>query len=295
MYYLKADISHPLTLVSCGYFVSDGPWIHTKRNLDSFEVIIGVKGTIFMQQDEERYTVTPENALLLLPGHTHQGYEVSHENVSFYWMHFQCKSWELIDKAQASDVIRTLSVNPNFNGFTQNILLPVFMKLSCHEKLTIHFVQLMHSANFKNYTAYVSDYMLTLILMELTQQFLDAAMINIPKFEDTRIHTMLEWIHIHLNSNLTLTQLAEKFGYNKDYLSRYFKKQTGMTILKYINSMRILKAKELLCESAFSIKEIAYQLGFKDDKYFMKQFKKSENITPSKYREIFYKVHLNNK
>lgn len=57
--------------------------------------------------------------------------------------------------------------------------------------------------------------------------------------------------------------------------------------------MKIVKAKEMLSLSEKNVKEISYLLGFKDEKYFMKLFKRYENLTPSEYRQAYHKTHLN--
>ncbi len=85
----------------------------------------------------------------------------------------------------------------------------------------------------------------------------------------------------YIQKKITITEIAEKFNFNSDHLSRLFKKHLGLSAVKYINSMKILKAKELLILSSKNVKEISYQLGFKDGKNFMKLFKRYESLTPS--------------
>ncbi len=70
---------------------------------------------------------------------------------------------------------------------------------------------------------------------------------------------------------------------------------TGMRLLEYINTVRVSKAKILLYESDSSVKEIAYEVGFDDEKYFMRIFKLVEGISPTQYRHAFYKTHQNHK
>lgn len=105
--------------------------------------------------------------------------------------------------------------------------------------------------------------------------------------------SILEWIRINIQKDITIEELAKKFNYNNDHLSRLFKKHLGVSALKYINGMKILKAKEMLSLSEKNVKEISYLLGFKDEKYFMKLFKRYENLTPSEYRQAYHKTHLN--
>lgn len=67
-----------------------------------------------------------------------------------------------------------------------------------------------------------------------------------------------------------------------------------MCMQEYIHKLKISKAKELLY-SGQSIKEIAYSLGFQDEKYFMRLFKKYENVTPTEFRKAYYRTYINTK
>ena len=72
-----------------------------------------------------------------------------------------------------------------------------------------------------------------------------------------------------------------------------FKMRTGYYFADYMNHLRINRAKTLLYQTTCSIKEIAYQVGFLDEKYFMRVFKKNEGITAMQYRNAFYLTHKN--
>lgn len=69
--------------------------------------------------------------------------------------------------------------------------------------------------------------------------------------------------------------------------------KTGIHFIDYVNRLRIEKAKNLLYSTTLSIKEIGFQVGFSDEKYFMKVFKKLEGLSPSQYRHAFYLLHQN--
>jgi len=62
------------------------------------------------------------------------------------------------------------------------------------------------------------------------------------------------------------------------------KQHTGKTISQHIRSMRLQEACRLLKSTNLSYSDIAYELGFTDQSYFIKQFKETMGITPAKYR-----------
>ena len=77
---------------------------------------------------------------------------------------------------------------------------------------------------------------------------------------------------------------ARIFYLNKDYMSRKFTSTFHVNMLTYLHRIRIRHAKELLADSSLKVQEIAYAVGFKDEKYFAKQFKKITGLTPGDYR-----------
>lgn len=89
--------------------------------------------------------------------------------------------------------------------------------------------------------------------------------------------------NIH-NEDLSVAMISENFQMSPTSMSKYFKKQTGVGLLDYINRYRIQCAKELLSNSKLSIKEIGEKLGFLNSNTFIRVFKKHEGTTPGVYR-----------
>lgn len=88
------------------------------------------------------------------------------------------------------------------------------------------------------------------------------------------------------NNQLSVAMVGKALEIQSGYLSRLFKEAYSISMLEYIASLRIGRAKQLLQEGELSIAEIAEQVGFVNSHTFIRGFKKSENITPGKYREL---------
>lgn len=93
-----------------------------------------------------------------------------------------------------------------------------------------------------------------------------------------------EYIYLHLFEEITLQQLAKVSGLNPHYLSQLFKKETGLTLINYIQRERIEEAKKLLDHSNDTIASIGARLTFYDQAHFIKVFKKHAGLTPKHYR-----------
>ena len=96
---------------------------------------------------------------------------------------------------------------------------------------------------------------------------------------------VIDYIHIHLSEELSLSVLAEKFNRHPAALSGSFRKETGMTVTAWIRRERIRKAVYYLNASSLGIREIASAVGFHDLGYFSRVFRTQTGMSPSDYRK----------
>lgn len=100
-----------------------------------------------------------------------------------------------------------------------------------------------------------------------------------------RIQLCCDYIELHLEEDVSVEQLAQQVGYNKNYLARKFKEETGTSIIDYIRIVKIERAKQLLAYSSASIDEIGANLHFCSRSYFSKVFQQITGATPAEYRK----------
>ena len=106
------------------------------------------------------------------------------------------------------------------------------------------------------------------------------------QFSDTRICQITSYINEHIgNELLSVSHIAEYFHLSDNYLSSYFKNETGISLNQYITQIRIDKSKYLLLHTTEKIQTIAKSVGFSDTNYFSSVFKKNTHKTPLTYRK----------
>ena len=88
----------------------------------------------------------------------------------------------------------------------------------------------------------------------------------------------------NIDTKLTLADLSELVQLSSAYLSRVFKETTGYSVIEFFNKLKVDKAKELIIEGDKKVKEVAQILGFTDEFYFSRIFKKIEGISPSEFQ-----------
>lgn len=94
----------------------------------------------------------------------------------------------------------------------------------------------------------------------------------------------IDYIHDHLHTRITAAFLAKFVDLDPSYLSRLFKKETGMSISEYIMFKKIETAQNMLAYSKYSPSQISSILAFPSQSYFTEIFRRHTGTTPLKYR-----------
>lgn len=106
-----------------------------------------------------------------------------------------------------------------------------------------------------------------------------------PVFQDERIAKIIQFIFENVRHKLTLERLADIVYMNPNYLSRFFKVTTGLSLGRFILEVRIEKAKLLLMhDKNRTISSISEEVGFTNIQHFCNTFKRVTGETPAKYR-----------
>ncbi|WP_078551771.1 response regulator [Bacillus alkalicellulosilyticus] len=83
---------------------------------------------------------------------------------------------------------------------------------------------------------------------------------------------------------ITLEEVAEQVELTPQYFSKIFKTRVGSSFIDYLTALRVETAKELMRTKKVSVKEVCYEVGYKDPNYFSRVFKKHTGMSPSDYR-----------
>lgn len=101
---------------------------------------------------------------------------------------------------------------------------------------------------------------------------------------DKRMSCVIEYIGANLHTSSNYSRLARLANLSYSQFFREFKRRVGQSPQSYIEEQRIAFAKRLLASSRLSVKEVAFQSGFKNQLYFSRRFKKAAGMAPSQYR-----------
>lgn len=97
---------------------------------------------------------------------------------------------------------------------------------------------------------------------------------------------VIRYINNNYQNKKILSRFCDEYHFSLQYVSRKFKQETGITIMNYLQRVRIEKSCELLTGSDKPITEIALEAGYEDVKFFNKMFKCMLQMTPREYRKM---------
>ncbi|GAE32161.1 response regulator transcription factor [Alkalihalobacillus hemicellulosilyticus] len=94
-----------------------------------------------------------------------------------------------------------------------------------------------------------------------------------------------KYVEQNLHERITMEAVANNLYMNPSHFSRLFKKETGETFIEYVIRVKMEKAAAYLRETNKAIEDIAHMLGYENTSYFIKLFKKRNDISPLEYRK----------
>ena len=244
-----------------GKFETKEPWIHPEITVSTYEIIFVTSGTVFIEEDGEKYEIKTNESIILDPNKMHRGYKISDPPTSFYWMHFNT------------------NVEPPYKTYRGNEYYDIKSLLK----------KLIHTSRTPGYSVQSADALSYLIYCEFMYQKSADLTSN-----RTLLKEITEYIRLNLKSNITIAEISAHLGYNADYLGKIFKQHFDIGLKKYIISEKINLAKDLLLTTNMSVKEISNTINFESYNAFLKFFIYHEGCSPKKFRDKYYNIYINN-
>lgn len=126
----------------------------------------------------------------------------------------------------------------------------------------------------------------------LWQQELTRSLVQLSKLhlesqhkDNNVIVEIANFLEKHYHEDISLADIASRFFLSREYISRKFKQEFEVNLSDYLGQIRMSKAKVLLCNPNLRISQVAEMVGYQDEKYFSKVFKKMSGMTPNEYRK----------
>lgn len=243
-----------------GYYFN----IEKGRILNEYQLLYNPEGEgIFESAHCKKTIIKPGDMFLLFPGEWHTYHPNPHTGWKSYWIGFKGRNMD--DRVKAGFLSPE---KPIYHiGYSSDIE---------HLYRTAYEVAIEEAAYSQQAMAGIVNHLIGLMYslernMELSKNQQQVDMISKARL----------MIRESLESDLTIQHIAEDLGVSYSNFRKLFKEYTGLSPATYQQELRLLRAKEMLTTTDYSIKEIAYRLNFESPDYFSAKFKAKMGCKPS--------------
>jgi AraC-like DNA-binding protein len=238
------------------------------RTLPEYQLVYVTKGRGVFEINQKTHVVVPGTVMIVFPGVRHHYKPDFDVGWTEYWVGF---------KGPYADALREqgfLSLRkPLHEVGLQNSLLSIYAGI----------FELVRNQQ-PLFQIRASSLVLTLIAEVLAHERKTVQHSNSEGLVEKAKFFMEENIYREVNLN----GIGEALGVSTSHLNSVFKSYTAMTPYQYLISIKIRKAKELLEAGSLPIKEVAFRLGFDDQYYFSRLFRKKTGIAPSRWSSFVH-------
>ncbi len=243
--------------------------VATGRILNEYQIVYITQGKGELQANNTRYAINPGTVFIIFPGMYHTYKPAFEIGWTEYWVGFK---GPYLEKLQLEGFISP--DHPCYYVGLQNSLLSLYDQILEEIRSQKPFFQLKASS----YT------------LSLLAEILSYEKQNLQHCHSEQIVEKAKFImEEHVYGEIHVDFICRSIGVSSSHLNDVFKSYTGMTPYHYFIGIKIHKAKELLEKGDQSIKEIAFRLGFTDQYYFSRLFKKKTGISPSHWASYLYR------
>lgn len=247
-----------LTLQDSGYAKLDDQWRSDQTCAPHNKLYLVESGEGLLFFDGRTVLMKPDRMYLIPAGCTY-GYRCDREMTKLYF-HVQLR------KEDGGDL---------YQGFGEILELP--MPQGFPEKL----LRCYRGSSFRDALA-VKEY-----LYRLMRAFDEAYGIvkGAGKIRSVHVSETMLYVQNSLRADLKVEELAARRFVSKTYLEKLFRKETGLSVGRYIDEQLMLMAQWWLEYTGRSVADISQQLGYQDPYYFSRRFKQLRGMTPLQYRK----------
>lgn len=217
---------------------------------DEYELIYFYKNSAVLRIENQSFEMAKGTTAIINPGELHSASSYKNQECGLYAIVFKL-----------SDILQNYNNILINNALTINIFNTILKENNSHLEIKSQIYNLLYNLEINNGIK---------------------TSIN-PQGLNVNIKNVISYIEDNFAQKITLDDLSKQARLSKYHFIRIFKVYTDVTPIRYINQIRISKAKELLKAGNTDITNTALQVGFDNISYFIKVFKEICGVTPLKY------------
>jgi AraC family transcriptional regulator, arabinose operon regulatory protein len=230
------------------------------------ELMLCIRGKGWVRVAGRRHEVSAAQLVWVNCHHAHAYGAVTDDPWELYWLRAEGRS---LDRIAQMLQVRT---QPVLDGVDCDKTKPFFERIFSRMQST-------KPGDTASCDAAVAE--IIAIAFETRPSLLDAAAPELPP----AVVKALEQMRLYYHKPTRVAELASMAGMSESHFSRMFKAAMGTSPIDWLRRERINQAKRRLVESSDAIKEVAQQVGYSDQFFFSKDFKRMTTLTPTQFRQ----------
>lgn len=266
-------MAHPLIraayLTDVGFFPKAKEHYREREDgADQYILIYCTEGKGIIEVEDQIYRLEKSDAFCIPRNVRHKYYADEKEPWSILWVHFKGENTKYFPLEER----KIVHINSRHSDNRMMVLFKLLFRV-LERNYTI--------GNF----IYISQ-VLSLILSEVYFR----ERVDESSTQDRHVTMVIRYMYQHLQENLTLEEISEEVQLSKSYLNTVFKAQTGKSPVEFFIHLKMQEACKLLKSTDYYIYEVSEVLGYTDQYYFSRIFKKTVGVSPKEYKngDYFY-------
>jgi AraC-like DNA-binding protein len=261
----EMQAAHAPTVLEAGAHTPGLMRRHADRVLPVNELIVVQSGVLPIAEEGRRFSVTRDGWVLLRAGRRHYGYADLDRDTWFYWLCFGAGPTGA-DDTQSSALEE---------GRTGSVARPDRLRALLEHLLEDQQAAILTPATARGYLQLV----LAEVLLERAASAHQAA--------SPLAVRAAAFIADHLTErDLSTARIAGALSFNADHLGRAFRDAFGETPTDHIHRLRIDRARMLFRSTDLPVARVAADVGFSDERYFRRIFKRRVGLTPGQFQRL---------
>lgn len=262
----------------------------SRKAIGVFDLIVVMKGCLYMGEEDRHYEVRAGHLLILRPDAEHYATNACEEHTEYYWAHFSTLGeWAYLETpltpVQLSDTAEPIPTAEQFAPRRFVKRLPQFAKpanLTLLESKLVQLAQMsindhIHGVRWKQ----------QLVFQEVVDLLSASVEARSPTPALACAEKAASYLRQHYREDINAQSLGESINFHPVYIARCMKREFGCSPFDYLLRFRIQQAKLLLLQTDLSVSRIAEEVGFNQSAYFATCFARFEGLSPRQYRQRF--------
>ncbi|MBY0218062.1 AraC family transcriptional regulator [Paenibacillus illinoisensis] len=253
-----------------------------RSNIGAYDLLILVRGEMYIGENGSQWTLTEGDMLLLLPDGEHYPIRPCDQDTVFYWVHFEHAPRR--DASVAEEVENNTSpytTRPFINPYT--LRLPKFMHLTDSRTVFGMVEQLLTQPST------LSFWQEQQLLGELLSLLEEECFGRTDSVASRLAERTVAYLQANYREKVTNEAIASALHFHPNYIVRCMKSRYGCTPSDYLQQFRLERAKRLLVTTDWSIDRVAEEVGFRYSPYFSSCFKQEFGSSPLQFRKQYLK------